>query len=141
MNDDIPTVMSNVSLGTNNFERAAAFYDAVLATIGGKRITQHEGAVAWGKQFREFWLHEPIDGKPASVGNGTHISFMAPSKAAVHSFHETTVKAGGKNDGSPGPRSEYGEPYYGCFIRDLDNHKIEVAFWDFELAGRLGIGV
>lgn len=141
MSNDIPTIMSHVSLGTNDFEHAAAFYDAVLATVGGKRILQHGNAIAGGKQFPEFWLHVPIDGKSATVGNGSHISFVAVSKEAVHDFCETALKAGGKNDGPPGPRAEYGEPYYGCFVRDLDNHKIEAAFWDFEPASKLGIGL
>ena len=134
MSDDIPSVMSHVSVGTNDFERAASFYDEVLATLGARRIMQHGDAIAWGKQYPEFWLHVPIDGKPATVGNGTHIGVLAPSKAAVHAFHDAALRAGAKDEGPPGPREDYGKPYYGCFVRDLDHNKIEAAFWDFELA-------
>jgi catechol 2,3-dioxygenase-like lactoylglutathione lyase family enzyme len=141
MNGDIPVILSHVSIGTNEFARAAAFYDAVLPTLGARRIMEHPGALAWGKQFPEFWLHVPLDGKPASVGNGTHISFLALPKEAVRAFHEAALKAGARDDGAPGPRPDYGAPYYGCFVRDPDGHKIEAAFWDFELASKLGIGL
>lgn len=138
MNDESPSVLSHVSLGTNSFERAAAFYDAVLATIGAKRMLQHPGAIAYGRSYPEFWLQVPIDGKPASSGNGTHFGFFAPSKATVHAFWDKAVELGASPDGEPGPRPHYGEPYYGCFVRDLDGHKIEATYWDFELAATSG---
>jgi catechol 2,3-dioxygenase-like lactoylglutathione lyase family enzyme len=125
-----PSIMSHVSIGTNQFERAIAFYDAVLGTIGCRRVMEHPGAVAWGRAYPEFWVQTPFDGQTASVGNGTHFGFGAASKAMVDAFHAAAVKAGGTDDGAPGPRTEYGAPYYGCFIRDLDGHKIEATFWD-----------
>ncbi|AYF88525.1 VOC family protein [Pseudomonas sp. DY-1] len=128
-----PSILSHISLGTNDFDRAVAFYDKVLPTLGCKRIMEHPGAVAYGREYPEFWVQSPIDGRPASVGNGTHIGFFAPSKEAVLAFFEAALDAGATGDGQPGPRPEYGEPYYGCFVRDLDGHKIEAAFWDMEL--------
>lgn len=74
------------------------------------------------------------------MGNGTHVGFMATSKAEVDAFHKAAIAAGGNDDGKPGPREDYGEPYYGCFLRDLDGHKIEAAFWDEELAKKHGMG-
>jgi catechol 2,3-dioxygenase-like lactoylglutathione lyase family enzyme len=100
---------------------------------------EHPGAIAWGKQFPEFWLQTPIDGEAATVGNGTHIGFMASSKEAVNAFHAAAVASGAKDDGAPGPRADYGAPYYGCFVRDPDGHKVEAAFWDVELARKLGM--
>ena len=140
MSDEIPSILSHVSLGTNDFERATAFYDAVLATLGCRRIMEHPGAVAYGKQFPEFWVQTPFDGKPANVGNGVHFAFIAASKDAVDAFHATGLKEGAKDDGAPGNRPDYGEPYYGCFLRDPDGHKIEATFWDMELAQKLGMG-
>ena len=66
----------------------------------------------------------------ATVGNGTHIGFIASSKKQVHAFHEAALLAGGKDNGAPGARPLYGEPYYGCFIIDPDGHKLEASFWD-----------
>ncbi|MCY1420501.1 hypothetical protein D9M71_361230 [compost metagenome] len=125
-----PSILSHISLGTNDFERAVAFYDKVLPTLGCKRIMEHPGAVAYGREYPEFWVQTPIDGRPASVGNGTHFGFFAPSKEAVLAFFEAALDAGAQGDGAPGPRPEYGDPYYGCFVRDLDGHKIEASFWD-----------
>jgi catechol 2,3-dioxygenase-like lactoylglutathione lyase family enzyme len=125
-----PSILSHISVGTNDFERAVAFYDKVLPTLGCKRIMEHPGAVAYGREYPEFWVQTPIDGRPASVGNGTHFGFFAPSKEAVLAFFEAALDAGAQGDGAPGPRPEYGDPYYGCFVRDLDGHKIEAAFWD-----------
>lgn len=140
MSDDNPSILSHVSLGTNDFDRAVAFYDRVLTTIGCRRIMEHPGAVAYGKHFPEFWVQQPIDGEPASTANGVHIGFLAPSKAAVNAFHAEAVAAGATDDGAPGDRPEYGEPYYGCFVRDLDGHKVEAHYWDMELAKKLGMG-
>jgi catechol 2,3-dioxygenase-like lactoylglutathione lyase family enzyme len=135
MSDDNPSILGHVSVGTDDFDRAIAFYDAVLPALGCKRLVEHPGAVAWGKLYPEFWVQTPIDGRPAVVGNGTHIGFLALSKEAVHAFYEAALKAGATCDGPPGPRPHYGEPYYGCFVRDLDGHKIEASHWDFTKGG------
>lgn len=131
--EESPSILSHVSLGTNQFEQAVAFYDAVLATLGYQRLMDYPDAVAYGKVYPEFWVQVPIDGRPANVGNGSHIGFIAPTKEAVHAFYESALQAGGRDDGAPGPRPDYGDPYYGCFVRDLDGHKIEATFWDFAL--------
>ncbi|HYD59576.1 MAG TPA: VOC family protein [Noviherbaspirillum sp.] len=130
MADEIPGIVSHVSIGTNDFERARAFYDKVMAALGARRVEEFPGAVAYGKMYPEFWVQTPIDGYPASVGNGTHIGFVAPSKEAVHAFYEAALEAGATDSGAPGPRPHYGEPYYGCFVRDPDGHKVEATFWD-----------
>lgn len=72
MTDQNPSILSHVSLGSNRFDEAAAFYDQTLSTLGCKRIMAHPGAIAWGREYPEFWLQTPIDGQPASIGNGTH---------------------------------------------------------------------
>jgi catechol 2,3-dioxygenase-like lactoylglutathione lyase family enzyme len=140
MANDNPSIISHVSLGTNQFDNARAFYLKALAPLGCRIIMEHPGVAAFGKQFPEFWVGEPHDGKKAEIGNGTHVSFAAGSKAEVDAFHKAAVAAGGRDDGKPGPREEYGEPYYGAFIRDLDGHKIEATYWDEELAKKLGMG-
>ena len=127
--EDIPSIISHLSLGTNDFDRSVAFYDRVLPTVGCRRIMEHPGAVAYGKIYPEFWVQVPIDGQPASVGNGSHIGFLAPTKESVDAFYEVALAAGAIDEGAPGPRPQYGEPYYGCFVRDPDGHKIEACFW------------
>lgn len=130
--DENPSIISHLSIGTNDFERAVAFYDRVLATLGCRRVMEHPGAVAYGRAYPEFWVQAPIDGRPATVGNGTHVGFVAPSAEAVRAFHAEALAAGAVDDGPPGPRPDYGAPYYGCFVRDPDGHKIEAVFWAAE---------
>jgi catechol 2,3-dioxygenase-like lactoylglutathione lyase family enzyme len=135
-----PSILSHVSVGTNDFEKAKKFYQTVLATLGCRIIMEHPGAIAFGREYPEFWVGTPVDGKKANVGNGSHFGFYAASKAEVDRFYAAAVANGASPDGEPGGREEYGAPYYGCFVRDLDGHKIEATFWDEALAKKLGMG-
>jgi len=126
-----PSIMSHVSIGTNNFEKAIKFYDAILKPLGAKRVMDlsEHGAIAYGKKFPEFWVQKPLDGNKAVVANGIHFSFLASSKEDVDKFYEVALQNEAKSDGEPGPRPHYGEQYYGCYVRDLDGHKIEAMYW------------
>lgn len=126
-----PSIMSHISVGTNNFKAAIEFYDKILAVIGARRVLDFpDQAVAYGKQFPEFWVHPPCNGQPAETANGVHFAFFATNQEMVNTFYQTALKAGAKDDGKPGPRKDYGPAYYGCFVRDLDGHKIEAVYWD-----------
>ena len=119
------SVISHVSLGTNDYPKAKAFYDAVLATLQVRCVMDFEGGAGYGRKFPEFWIQLPHDGGKANVGNGVHISFLANSVEEVKAFHATALKLGGKDDGPPGYRKEYSDDYYAAFVRDLDGNKIE----------------
>lgn len=126
-----PSILSHVSLGTNRFEEAVAFYDKVLASLGIGRtldLSEHQ-AVAYGRAYPEFWIQAPCDGQPAQTANGVHIAFYAETREEVDAFYQAALAAGAKDDGAPGPRPHYGKEYYGCFVRDLDGHKIEAMAW------------
>ena len=127
MASEIPSILHHVSLGTKNLEVACRFYDDVMASIGARRIMEFPFAVAYGKRFPEFWIAQPLDGVEASVGNGAHFCFIAPSRESVDAFHAAGLAAGGADDGAPGPRPDYGPGYYACFLRDPDGHKVEAA--------------
>ena len=125
---DVPNIMSHVSIGSNDLDAALGFYDAVLATIGAERKLELPGvAVAYGKAYPEFWVQKPIDGQSAKSANGVHFGFIAPTRGAVDAFYAAALAAGGTGNGAPGLRPEYGNDYYGCFVLDLDGHKIEAA--------------
>ena len=127
MSSQNPSIISHISIGTNDFDKARAFYDAVLPSLGIKVIMEHPGAIAYGRQYPEFWVQLPHDGKPATIGNGFHMGFIAASKEQVHEFYDAAIAAGAICDGPPGPRPLYGEPYYGCFVRDLDLRALTIA--------------
>lgn len=119
-------MLHHVSVGARDVPKAVAFYDKVLAALGYKRVMEFlPHAVGYGTDHPNFWVQAPADGKAPSVGNGVHISFAASTKAAVNAFHAAALKAGGKDEGAPGPRPDYGPEYYGAFCRDLDGNKIE----------------
>jgi catechol 2,3-dioxygenase-like lactoylglutathione lyase family enzyme len=119
-------MLHHVSVGARDVPKAVAFYDKVLAPLGYKRVMEFlPHAVGYGVDHPDFWVQVPADGGTASVGNGVHISFAASSKSAVNAFHAAALKAGGKDEGAPGPRPDYGPDYYGAFCRDLDGNKIE----------------
>lgn len=131
-NTNNPSILSHVSLGTNRFADAAVFYDKVLATLDVRRVldlSEEFPAIAYGRAFPEFWIQAPHDGKPAQTANGLHVAFLASTPEQVHAFHAAALAAGGTCDGEPGPRPHYGAEYYGCFVRDLDGHKIEAMAW------------
>ena len=126
--DFVPT-LNHVSVGVRDVAQAKAFYDKVFSALGIACLEEYPGIVGYGRQLPEFWIHTPLDGKVASVGNGTHVAFFARSKEEVHGFYEAALAAGGTDDGAPGPRPLYGDLYYGCFVRDLDGNKMEAVHW------------
>ena len=119
------SVISHVSLGTNDYPRAKAFYDAVLATLQIPCVMDFPGGAGYGRKFPEFWIQSPHDGGRAGVGNGVHVCFLANSVDEVKAFHAKAIELGGKDDGGPGHRPEYTAEYYAAFVRDLDGNKIE----------------
>ncbi len=122
-------MLHHVSVGATDVERAALFYDAVLGALGYRRVAEYlPHALAYGEDTPAFWVGLPHDQKVPSAGNGTHIGFSAPTKASVHKFHEAALAHGGKDNGAPGPRPNYGPEYYGAFVLDIDGNRIEATF-------------
>jgi len=123
--------IDHVSVGVTNMKRSKAFYDAALAPLGMKPIYPVEiggqlVGVGYGEaQQPTFWIQLPINGQPASMGNGMHIAFRAATRAAVDAFFLAALEQGGIEDGRPGLRTEYHPDYYGAFVRDPDGNKIE----------------
>ena len=86
MDNENPSIISHISVGTNNFEAAVAFYDKVLSALGYEQIMKYPGAVAYGKKFPEFWVQTPIDGNPATVGNGSHVGLLLTQRRMCMHF-------------------------------------------------------
>jgi catechol 2,3-dioxygenase-like lactoylglutathione lyase family enzyme len=128
-------MLSYVYLGTNDLERATAFYDAVLAPLGMQRCRTHDAewdrvSAGWGTYeddgARELalWVGKPFNQLPATTGNGTMIAFSARSWKAVDDFHAAALAHGGTCDGAPGLRTHYNPDFYAAYVRDLDGNKL-----------------
>jgi catechol 2,3-dioxygenase-like lactoylglutathione lyase family enzyme len=115
-----------VTLGTNDLERARAFYDALLGEIGIKRIMEFgPRGTAWGAAMDKpaLGIMTPYDQRPATAGNGAMVAIVVDSKDKVNRLHAKALALGGKDEGAAGPR---GEGFYAGYFRDLDGNKLNV---------------
>lgn len=118
------SILTHITLGTRDLERAKLFYDYVLEPLNFKPLLNLERKICgWGIQFPQFMVGYPRNGEPASASNGLTIGLQAPSRAAINEFYRRALELGGTDEGPPGPRP-FGENAYAAYIRDLDGHKI-----------------
>jgi catechol 2,3-dioxygenase-like lactoylglutathione lyase family enzyme len=121
--------LDHVSIGSNDIAAARCFYLKVLKPLGMVIVEEAAGQfVDFGIDSIEFSVETPLDGKPATTGNGVHICFLAPSRAAVIAFYQAAISAGGRCVGPPGLRPHYHPNYFGAFIFDIDGNKIEAVY-------------
>jgi predicted enzyme related to lactoylglutathione lyase len=128
-------LFSHITVGSNDLTRAMRFYSKVLKPLGyGLSYDgRHEGWLGFhdpsaskdpvtGKS-PSFWVCAPIDGQPASVGNGVNIGFDAPDRPAVDAAHAAAVRFGGEVISPPAIR-EYHPNFYATYLRDPDGNKL-----------------
>jgi catechol 2,3-dioxygenase-like lactoylglutathione lyase family enzyme len=118
-----------VVLGTNDLPRATAFYDALLAEMGVKRLMEFGGrGYGWAAAMDKpmLCIMTPYDRKPATVGNGVMVGIAADSRATVDRVYRKALALGGKDEGPPGLRAEGGDGFYAAYFRDLDGNKFDV---------------
>lgn len=119
-------LIDHLSLGVPEISAARDFYDPTLAALGQTCRDAGEGYAVYGAQRVEFLLLLPWDGGPSSGGNGTHVGFAAPSRAAVEAWHAAGLAAGGTDEGAPGLRADYPMPdVYAAYLRDPFGNKLE----------------
>lgn len=119
------SMLSHVSLGVVDLERARRFYDAALAPLGAVCLYGDERCLGYGPQNGDEQLNLFRCDRSPEVGPGFHLAFEAPSRGAVEAFHAAALAFGGRDDGPPGVRVHYGESYFAAFVFDPDGHKLE----------------
>ncbi len=112
-----------VTLGTNDMERAAAFYDAIAAEMGVGRMMEEETFIAWANPGGAAGIaaSKPFNGEAATVGNGVMVALEAKDKDQVHKLYDLALANGGTCEGPPGARSDN---FYAAYFRDPDGNKL-----------------
>ncbi|MEM1383510.1 MAG: VOC family protein [Pseudomonadota bacterium] len=111
-------MIDHITLPVSDLARSAAFYDAVLAVLGDFDRYDDEDAVGFGNGTWEF-------GVALGLVAPVHLALTAAGPNAVRAFYAAALAAGGRCNGAPGLRPQYGSGYYAAFVRDPDGHNIE----------------
>jgi catechol 2,3-dioxygenase-like lactoylglutathione lyase family enzyme len=121
-------MIDHVSIQCADVVASAAFYDAVLGTLGAHRIFDMGEVIGYGADFPSFWLG------PHNSGDGfreTHLAFRAPSREAVIGFRDAAQVAGAEILHEPREWPEYHPTYFGAFVRDPDGNNVEAVHHGF----------
>ncbi|WP_300072603.1 VOC family protein [uncultured Ruegeria sp.] len=112
-----------VTLGTNNLEKAGAFYDTLLAQFGAERAYTLERMIAWSSDPAKpmLVLTRPSDGADAAPGNGGMVALICKDADHVRAAHRLAMHLGAKNAGLP---DAHGDRFFGGYVRDPDGNKI-----------------
>jgi len=112
-----------VTIGTNDLERGAKFYDELLSEIGGKRFMEADTFIAWAADPERpgIAISKPFDGESATVGNGVMVALIVENPKQVDAMHAKALELGATDEGAAGPR---GEGFYAGYFRDLDGNKL-----------------
>ncbi len=118
-------MFSHVMIGTNNLERAKVFYDAVLGTLGVPAGMVDRHRIFWRTPTGVFSVSKPIDGQPASVGNGSTFGFACTSAEQANAWHAAGLANGGTAcEDPPGVREGAAGKLYLAYLRDADGNKL-----------------
>jgi len=113
-----------VTIGTNDLERGAKFYDELLSAIGAKRFMEEERFIAWSVAPDKpgLALTKPFDGNAATVGNGVMVALAVETPEQVDALYAKAIELGATDEGASGPRGDGG--FYAGYFRDLDGNKL-----------------
>lgn len=114
-----------VTLGTNDLDKAVAFYDELFSSIGATRFFETEQFVAWSVSPEQpgISVTKPFNGERATVGNGSMVAIVLDSPEKVDAFYHKAIELGATCEGKPGPRGEM-TGFYAGYFRDLDGNKL-----------------
>lgn len=123
------TMIRYATLGSQDRQRAKAFYDHVLAPLGLKALHADEQFVGYGPASgnapAQLYICQPFNGLPASAGNGAMLALQADTRTQVDATHAAALAVGGQDEGAPGLR-DYAPNFYAAYFRDLDGNKLAV---------------
>ncbi|MFT3761134.1 MAG: VOC family protein [Pseudoxanthomonas sp.] len=118
-------MFDHVSIGVRDASAAKRFYDAALAPLGYACLGEGDGWLGYGRDHVALWINRSARPVPADADSGLHFCFAAPSRAGVDAFHAAALANGGRDNGAPGLRADYGADYYAAFVVDPDGYRLE----------------
>jgi catechol 2,3-dioxygenase-like lactoylglutathione lyase family enzyme len=121
-------MIDHVSIGVRHVMASKRFYDAALQPLGYRCISDSAESLGYGATAPALWISATERPVPPDARSGLHFCFAAPSRNAVDAFHAAGLAAGGRDNGRPGPRPDYGVSYYAAYLVDPDGYRVEAYF-------------
>lgn len=118
-------MFDHVSIGVADIARTRKFYDAALKPLGYTLLSDGETSLGYGEKDVGLWISKSAKPVRADTESGLHFCFVAKDRKAVDAFHAAALETGGKDNGKPGVRADYGPKYYAAFAIDPDGYRIE----------------
>ena len=118
-------MIDHVSIGVRSIGATKRFYDSALQPLGYKALSESPGSLGYGNDAIQFWMSETDRPVVADEKSGLHFCFSAPTRKSVDEFHAAALAAGGRDNGHPGLRADYGADYYAAFVVDPDGYRLE----------------
>ena len=118
-------MLNHISIGVRNIARTKEFYDEALKPLGYKCLSEAVESLGYGAENVVLWISKTATPVPADKNSGLHLCFDAPTRKSVDAFYKGALNAGGKDNGKPGLRADYGDNYYAAFVVDPDGYRLE----------------
>jgi catechol 2,3-dioxygenase-like lactoylglutathione lyase family enzyme len=118
-------MIDHVSIGVRDIAATKRFYDAALGPLGYGCLSEGADSLGYGGKGVAFWISAAERPVAPDAKSGLHFCFSAPTRASVDAFHAAALATGGRDNGKPGVRADYGADYYAGFVIDPDGYRIE----------------
>jgi catechol 2,3-dioxygenase-like lactoylglutathione lyase family enzyme len=118
-------MIDHVSIGVRDIARTKRFYDASLKPLGYACLSEGADSLGYGREAVAFWISAAERPVAPDEKSGLHFCFSAPTRSSVDAFHQAALGAGGRDNGKPGVRADYGADYYAGFVADPDGYRLE----------------
>jgi catechol 2,3-dioxygenase-like lactoylglutathione lyase family enzyme len=118
-------MIDHISLGVRSVARTKRFYDRIFEPLGYQALSESAGSLGYGNGGIQLWMYETERPVVADDKSGLHFCFTAPTRKSVDAFHAAALAAGGRDNGPPGVRADYGADYYAAFVIDPDGYRLE----------------
>ena len=118
-------MIDHISIGVRSVAKTKRFYDRIFEPLGYKALSESPGSLGYGNGAIQLWMYETDRPVVADDKSGLHLCFTAPTRKSVDAFHAAALATGGRDNGPPGLRADYGADYYAAFAVDPDGYRLE----------------